>query len=193
MKINKAILGVVVSASLLSVGMGARADILPNSTTITTVAGVTTYTYDMGLRVPETVVTGDYFTIYDFFGFTGLADVTDPAGWSATSSAFGKTPPLELPMDTIAPNVTFTYTGATITSPADLGNFSLKSTSLASSTAATMYAGSLGNGNDQFLHRLTGPVAPTPEPATLVPFALGGLGLLGLIVRKTRRANGAAA
>ena len=33
----------------------------------------------------------------------------------------------------------------------------------------------------------------TPEPATVVPFALGGLGLLGLIVRKTRRMNGAAA
>lgn len=32
-----------------------------------------------------------------------------------------------------------------------------------------------------------------PEPATLAPFALGGLGLLGLIVRKTRRTNGAAA
>ncbi len=32
-----------------------------------------------------------------------------------------------------------------------------------------------------------------PEPASLVPFALGGLGLLGLIARKTRRTSGAAA
>ncbi len=32
-----------------------------------------------------------------------------------------------------------------------------------------------------------------PEPATVVPFLLGGFGLLGLIVRKTRRTNGAAA
>ena len=32
-----------------------------------------------------------------------------------------------------------------------------------------------------------------PEPATLAPFVLGGLGLLGLIARKTRRTNGAAA
>jgi hypothetical protein len=32
-----------------------------------------------------------------------------------------------------------------------------------------------------------------PEPATVVPFMLGGLGLLGLIVRKTRRTSGMAA
>lgn len=35
--------------------------------------------------------------------------------------------------------------------------------------------------------------APVPEAGTMVTFALGGLGLLGLIVRKTRRTNGAAA
>lgn len=36
---------------------------------------------------------------------------------------------------------------------------------------------------------------PTPEPATVAPFVLGGLGLLGLAfrARKTRRTNGAAA
>ena len=32
-----------------------------------------------------------------------------------------------------------------------------------------------------------------PEPASVIPFALGGLGLLGLIARKTRRTSGAAA
>ena len=38
------------------------------------------------------------------------------------------------------------------------------------------------------------PGTPTvPEPATLAPFVLGGLGLLGLIARKTRRTSSAAA
>ena len=37
------------------------------------------------------------------------------------------------------------------------------------------------------------PTAAVPEPASVIPFALGGLGLLGLIARKTRRTSGAAA
>ncbi len=39
---------------------------------------------------------------------------------------------------------------------------------------------------------VTGAPSSTPEPATVVPFALGGLGLLGLIVRKTRHAGSVA-
>ena len=35
------------------------------------------------------------------------------------------------------------------------------------------------------------PSAVVPEPATVVPFVLGGLGLLGLAVRKSRRTSGA--
>ena len=37
------------------------------------------------------------------------------------------------------------------------------------------------------------PSSAVPEPASVIPFALGGLGLLGLIARKTRRSSGAAA
>lgn len=36
------------------------------------------------------------------------------------------------------------------------------------------------------------PSSVVPEPATVVPFVLGGLGLLGLAVRKSRRTSGAA-
>lgn len=35
------------------------------------------------------------------------------------------------------------------------------------------------------------PSSVVPEPATVVPFLLGGLGLLGLVVRKARRTSGA--
>lgn len=37
----------------------------------------------------------------------------------------------------------------------------------------------------------TTPSSVVPEPATVVPFILGGLGLLGLAVRKSRRTSGA--
>lgn len=36
------------------------------------------------------------------------------------------------------------------------------------------------------------PSSVVPEPATVVPFVLGGLGLLGLVVRKSRRTSGVA-
>lgn len=63
-------------------------------------------------------------------------------------------------------------------------------------TDATTYMTSLSGVSDGTTANVPsyspGP-SSVPEPATLAPFALGGLGLLGLIVRKTRRTNGAAA
>ncbi len=47
------------------------------------------------------------------------------------------------------------------------------------------------SGSGQFQGTL--PSTTVPEPATTVPFVLGGLGLLGLVVRKTRRTSSAAA
>lgn len=189
MNIKLAIAMGAASVALFSAS-AAMADILPDTTSVTgPVAGVYTYSYAMGLRTPETLTTNDFFTIYDFNGFTGVGDVSAPLGWTFASSAFGKTPALTNPTDSSLPNITFTWTGGTVNSPSALGTFSLKST-VASVVKGTQYAGSLGGGSDQFLHTLTGPAA-VPEPATTVPFVIGGLALLGLVVRKTRRASSA--
>ena len=194
MNIKLAIALGAASVALISAS-AAMADILPSGPAGTVVsgpvAGVYTYSYDMALATPETLKTSDYFTIYDFNGFTGIADVTAPLGWTFATSATGTTPSLTAPTDTSLPNVTFTWGGGTVTSPAELGIFSLKST-VAPVVKSTQYAGSLAGGDDQFLHRLTGP-APVPEPATTVPFVIGGLALLGLVVRKTRRAGSVSA
>ena len=191
MNIKLAIAMGAASIALISAS-AAMADILPDSTSVTgPVAGVYTYSYSMGLRTPEVLTNSDYFTIYDFNGFTGIGDVTVPSGWTYASSATGITPPKTLPTDTSLPNVTFTWTGGTVIAPMNLGTFSLKST-VAPVTDGTEYAGYLNAGKDQFLHTLTGP-APVPEPATTVPFVIGGLALLGLVVRKTRRAGSVSA
>ena len=194
MNIKLAIALGAASVALFSTS-AAMADILPSGpakTSITgPVLGVYTYSYDMALAVPEVLMTGNYFTVYDFNGFTGVTDVSAPFGWTFATSATGTTPAKTLPTDTSLPNITFTWTGGTVTAPAEIGIFSLKST-VAPVTDGTEYAGYLNGGKDQFLHTLDGP-APVPEPATTVPFVIGGLALLGLAVRKTRRASSVSA
>ena len=194
MNIKLAIAMGAASVALFSAS-AAMADILPagpGGTSVTgPVLGVYTYSYDMALSVPEILKTGNYFTIYDFNGFTGISDVSAPLGWTFTTAATGTTPPLTNPTDTSLPNVTFTWGGGTVVSPAELGIFSLKSI-VAPVEDGTQYAGYLNGGKDQFLHTLTGP-GPVPEPATTIPFVIGGLALLGLVVRKTRRAGSATA
>lgn len=88
------------------------------------------------------------------------------------------------------------YTGGTFFVASGLnnpGSFSISMTSVA--PAPTLSGGYLtgfsAGGSANF--SATQAPATVPEPATLVPFALGGLGLLGLIARKTRRTSGAAA
>jgi len=89
-------------------------------------------------------------------------------------------------------NVTYTggsyFLASTLSNP---GSFSISMTSVA--PAPTI-------GADGYLTRFTAGGTSTfsattttvPEPATVVPFMLGGLGLFGLIVRKTRRTSSAA-
>lgn len=89
-----------------------------------------------------------------------------------------------------------TYTGGTYFASAGLvnpGSFAISMTSVA--PAPTVSGGYLtgfqAGGSVNF--SATRPPATVPEPAALVPFALGGLGLLGLMARKTRRNSSAAA
>ena len=88
-----------------------------------------------------------------------------------------------------------TYTGGTYFTASGFNNpgaFSIALTSVIPNVGITSgYLDSFAaGGTGTFSARIP---APTPEPATVVPFMLGGLGLLGLIVRKTRRTSGAAA
>ena len=74
---------------------------------------------------------------------------------------------------------------------ADTFNFSLINTKPALNVSNGTLQSFTSAGNGQFTG-ITG-VTAVPEPATAVPFVIGGLALLGLIARKTRRSSGASA
>jgi hypothetical protein len=85
-----------------------------------------------------------------------------------------------------------TFTGGSYFSQSGLfnpGSFSLSMTSVAPpiSAGATYFNGFTAGGTGTFSASTIPPAVP--EPATAVPFVLGGLGLLALIVRKNRRAS----
>ena len=137
----------------------------------------------------EQLVSGDFVTIYDFGGFTGLGGVVLPAFITASTSFLGPNPPFQGAPDSASiPNVTFTYTGAPITVDT---NF-LVSIHTTSGTAITgFYSGQTTNNFDQPGAKLgnTGQtMVPTtiPEPETYA-MMLAGLGLMGFVARRRKQ------
>jgi hypothetical protein len=141
---RKQMVRVLATAALLIIGASAA-----KANTITVTAGAITngvfnyiITEDAGGRisdsglVPNVATTpflsagtlyDDYFTIYDFVGFTGAH--TEPAGWTFISQLVGPTDSNILATDspTIA-NLTWYWTGATLVGPMTIPGFSATST-----------------------------------------------------------------
>jgi hypothetical protein len=147
------------------------------------------------------VQTGDYFTIYDFGGLVmgpgnSLSNVFAPAGWSVTSSMLGQTPSGTTPVDSSSvPNLTFTYTGPSMTGQAGLGNFWAISSFNNSGTAdfTSLVQTAVGGRTEANITTTNVPVpstvAQTPEPATWAMFGLGlpVAGVAGWLRRRFRR------
>ncbi len=181
MNISKAITGTLAVAGLALVASTAHASLAPTNFTVSG-GGPYTFTYDAALNNNEQVSNGDFLTIAGFDGYVpNSAGASDP-GFVASATGSGPT------------DLTYTYTGAGLTAPNDLKfffqstvnsvdliNFSEQDTSTASGRKLS------GSGS------IEGPVgtapAAVPEPGAMVPFAFGGLGVLGLLVRarKIRR------
>jgi hypothetical protein len=122
----------------------------------------------------EELVAGDFTTLYDIVGFMSA---TAPVGFTMTNQLLGITPSAQSPTDSASlMNVTFTYTGTTITADHVFTGFTVVST--AGSTQAGFTSGQDMDVRGGNLGDTTGTTVPlaavagVPEPATM--------GLLGV-------------
>jgi hypothetical protein len=194
------VLAGTVGMGLLSLSVTpVRADIVPvlgaddDAPSPSPSAGGFTWTYDAILHSEQKVQTGDFFTIYDFFGYTGVH--SEPAGWSLTAANVTTPPPFVFPPDSTGiVNLKWIYTGmAEITTPMvgqdlDMGDFSAESTTnLATKTDFASQGTSIADGTKiGNAGWISGPAVP--EPCTLALLGLGGAPLLGSLRRRSRKA-----
>jgi hypothetical protein len=175
------------AVAAVAVSQTASAGIIPASVTVTPDGGNFRWTYAAVLPTNLLLQSGNYFTIYDVGGLVP-GTISTPSGWTATTGIAVAAPTGLDPHDSgTAPDITFKYTGPTITGQVGLGNFMFDSTISKASTltwtASNVNASTLAP--DQNITQTTGPAAPinhsggggppaVPEPTTL---ALAGLGL----------------
>jgi len=168
------------------------AGLLPVQVSVLPDGGNSRWTYAIVLPTDSQLQSGDYFTIYDFGGLIA-GSTTAPTGWSVSIANLGTTPDLLNPTDNGSiPNLTFTYSGATInTGQTGLGNFwadSAFSSSTDSYFTARTHRTSDGRPDSNITETVVPvPTAPPslPEPTTLA-LAILGLPLLG-VARLVRR------
>ena len=111
---NKFIFGCVA----LAAASAAHADIIPSLTVSSPikVGSLYQYTYTATLAADQALLTGNYFTIYDFQGFVNFG--TLGTGFSGMTSLLGMTSSRVNPTDSASVlNATFTYSGPTINMP----------------------------------------------------------------------------
>jgi hypothetical protein len=189
------VLALAAVVSVFGICSKAQAGLIPTNVTITPDGSNFRWTYAVVVTTDVHVQSGDFFTIYDFGGLTSLASVATPAGWAVTSAMVGPTPAGTSPSDSATiPNLTFTYTGPTITGQVGLGNFWAIST-FGNSTTSDFTSITQTNSSGRSEANITTTNVPvpgisnTPEPATLAMFGLGlpVFGIGGWLRRRMRK------
>ena len=187
--------------ALLATAGAANASIIPTltGTPTSTGSGDFSWIYDATLASDQALLNGNYFTIYDFAGYTGFGAI--PADWTVSTALLGQTPVWVNPIDdpTII-NVTFTWTGSPVnwTAPyteVELGNFELFSTyNQASLTGSYTSLGTRNQGPTRgtdigSIGSLTTPTSGggivVPEPQTWA-LLIAGFGMVGTALRRRK-------
>jgi hypothetical protein len=186
--------------TLTSGNFDAQLDVPKVATQINNPA-IVTFTGLQNLGAASTIPLGG-ITFFDQTLTGGMFTVTDAAtnqlllsGTFAGADLTGAVGSSQAGVNTDFKNVA--YTGGSYASaagitlngtPKDSFNFSLINTTPNLSVSSGVLSSFTSAGNGQFTGEV--PPAAVPEPATVVPFLFGGLGLLALAVRKTRKAAG---
>lgn len=190
--------------ALLALGAAnaAQADIIPTLTmgSPVMVGDMYRYDYTATLAADQQLESGNFFTIYDFNGFTGFG--TLGTGFAASSSLLGQTPDDVLPTDSASiANATFIYTGPTLNNPPgdvqgvalELGTFQVFSSLdlgtklLSFASRAIKNNGAAVNTTVSNVGFVNGPGA-VPEPSVWAMLLIG----FGAIGYSARRRNAAA-
>lgn len=151
-----------------------------------------TWNYTANVTVDQAVVSGNFFTIYDFGSFLGGSNM-QPAGWTFSSSLTGTNPSLVTPTDNPALlNLTWTYNGATpINGASALGNFSVvvvRTNQLRTSDFAAEAVRNGGPNAGSVIDNVGTISVPIPEMSALLPIlSVCGAGLIGSLPCFLRR------
>jgi hypothetical protein len=162
------------------------------------------WTYTATLKSGASLLTGDFFTIYDIGGFGPGAPIAGNvilpgSNWSSSIQLLGTNGFATAPADSNSIfNVTYTFTGSSIIAAADtilgggagaFGYTSSSNTSFTGAFSATSHitAGGATAGNNSTVTVAGAAPAQVPESSTTL---LSGIGLiaLGLLSRRRRRA-----
>ncbi len=189
----------ILTATLVACGLfaaaDARAGLLPVNVSVLPEGENYRWTYNIVLPTDSQLRAGDYFTVFDFGGLMANSNF-QPEDWAFETNA--PIPPGVEPVDNPdLPNLTWRYTGATISSgQTGLGNFwavSQFETPTDSFFTATTHRTTDGrvdtNITDTTVPVPTGPTDPNlvPEPTTILLAALG-LPFVGLARLRRRSA-----
>lgn len=174
-----------------ALAVSATADIIPTLSSVTPGSGTSfNWNYTATVTNDQQVVSGNFFTIYDFSSISPIVTAA-PAGWTFTTALVGNTPPDVVPVDSPTLfNITFTYTGATIVGPQPLGTFSITSNTnqLRSGYFTAMGTRSTGPNAGTPVDNVGRLSVPVPEMSALAPLiGVCGIGAVGALSSLLRR------